>query len=124
MNMQGGAIVFPKKRHPILKDLSFRTTPVIAGLNRFTAKTSSETLLEARPILARYGKDDNPMLVHEILPERQPADAALELPLDLDPVAHRIIIKHIYGVDLAEIRRAHLAGRDRQLEQEPGARAA
>ena len=56
VNAQGGALVFPKKDHTVLKGLSFRTTPVIAGFNRLTAKVSSGVVLEARPILARYGK--------------------------------------------------------------------
>ncbi|MFH1858347.1 MAG: glutamine amidotransferase [Candidatus Omnitrophota bacterium] len=53
VNTAGGAVLFPKKRHPVLKGLSFRTAPVIAGFNRVTAKGSSEVVLEARKILAR-----------------------------------------------------------------------
>lgn len=56
MNLTGGAIVYPKKRHPALKGLSFRSGPVISGLNRVKAKPSSEVVLEARKILPRYPK--------------------------------------------------------------------
>ena len=54
MNTEGGAVVYPKKRHPVLSGLSFRNAPVIAGFNRLNAKSSSQLILEARKILPRY----------------------------------------------------------------------
>lgn len=56
MNTEGGAIVYPKERHPALKSFSFRSAPVIAGFNRVTARPSSKVILEAKKILPRYPK--------------------------------------------------------------------
>ena len=56
MNTEGGALIYPKKRHPVLKTLSFQSAPVIAGFNRLTAKPASQVILETRKIFPRYPK--------------------------------------------------------------------
>lgn len=56
MNMAGGAVVYSKRRHPLLKGLSFRRSPVIAGFNRLTSKVSSEVILQTRKIVPSYPK--------------------------------------------------------------------
>lgn len=64
------------------------------------------------------------MLVHETLPERQPAAVAPELPVGLDLTRHRIICTHIYGVAPAKLHHPHFAQLELVLEEGPGARAA
>ena len=56
VNTEGGALIYPKRHHPVLKTLSFRSAPVIAGFNRLAAKPSSQVILETRKILPRYPK--------------------------------------------------------------------
>lgn len=56
VNARGGALVYPKKRNPLLKGISFRESPVISGFNRVSPKSSSQVLLWAREIIPRYPK--------------------------------------------------------------------
>lgn len=55
-NTEGGAVVYPRRRHPLLKGLSFQTAPVIAGFNHLVPKPSAQVILEARKMLPHYPK--------------------------------------------------------------------
>ncbi len=49
-NIAGGLLVTKMRNHPILRGVSFRTSPVICGLNEVIARKDSTLILEARPI--------------------------------------------------------------------------
>ncbi len=68
LNSEGGVIVYPKGGVPFLKGISFRRSPVIAGLNRLSAKREAEVFLWAREIVPQYprmslGRKEYPLLV-------------------------------------------------------------
>lgn len=55
-NIAGGLLVTKLRAHPILRGVSFRTSPIICGLNEVVAKPGARVILEARPIKTTIGR--------------------------------------------------------------------